>query len=111
MPKRLKIALVTLLIWRFSRNNEEARKEMPGLFDDDTIVLLTASTHDRPLGGVIGEMDAKSVSEAQRIVDDRLAITCKFRDAMASAQDKQKQYADQHGRKKINTLVWGTKCY
>ncbi|CAI5710045.1 unnamed protein product [Peronospora effusa] len=78
---------------------EETRQELPVLLDDDTIVLSTASTHDRPLEGVIGELDAKRVSEAQRFVDERLAITRKVRDAMASAQDKQKQYADQHGRK------------
>ena len=39
------------------------------------------------------------MGESQRFVDERLAITRKVRDAMASAQDKQKQYADQHGRK------------
>ncbi|CAI5714567.1 unnamed protein product [Peronospora effusa] len=78
---------------------EEARQEMHVLLDDKTLVLSTASTHERPLGGVIGELVAKSVSEAQRFVDERLAITRKVRDAMASAQDKQKQYADPHGRK------------
>ena len=45
--------------------------------------------YDRQLGGIIGEFDKKnSVSEAQRFVDERLAITRKVRDAMASAQDK-----------------------
>ena len=39
------------------------------------------------------------MSEAQSFVDERLAITRKVRDATASAQDKQKQYADQNGRK------------
>ncbi|CAI5722198.1 unnamed protein product [Peronospora effusa] len=68
-----------------------------------------ASTHERPLGGVIGELDAKSVSEAQRFVDERLAITRKVRGAMASAQDKQKQYADQHGRKKNEHFSVGDK--
>ncbi|CAI5716747.1 unnamed protein product [Peronospora effusa] len=43
--------------------NEEARQEMPVILDDDTIVLSTASTHERPLGGVIGELDAKSMSD------------------------------------------------
>ena len=88
---------------------KEARQEMPVLLDDDTIVLSTASTHERPLGGVIGELDAKSVSEAQRFVDERLAITRKVRDAMASAQDKQKQYADQHGRKNNEHFSVGDK--
>ena len=72
---------------------------MPVLLDDNAISLSASSTHNRPLGGVIGELDAKSVSKAQRFVDERLAITRKVRDAMASAQDNQKQYADQHGRK------------
>ena len=43
---------------------------MPVLLDDDAIVLSTASTHERPLGGVVGELDAKRVSEAQRFVDE-----------------------------------------
>ena len=71
--------------------------------------LSAASTHDRPLGGVIGELDAKSVSEAQRFVDERLAITRKVRDAMASAQDKQKKYADQHGHKSNEHFSVGDK--
>ena len=79
--------------------NEESRQEMPVVLNDNAMSLFAASTHDRPLGGVIGELDAKSVSEAQRFVDERLAIARKVRDAMASAQDKQKEYADQHGRK------------
>ena len=49
---------------------------------------LTAMTYDHPLGGVIGELDSKSVSESQRFEDERLAITRNVRDAMASAQDK-----------------------
>ena len=57
------------------------------------------TSYDRPLGGTIGELDAKSVSEAQRFVDERLAITRKVRDAMASAQDKEKEYADRNSRK------------
>ncbi|CAI5721609.1 unnamed protein product [Peronospora farinosa] len=82
---------------------------MPVLLDDDTIVLSTASTHERTLGGFIGELDAKSVSEAQRFVDERLAITRKVRDAMASEQDKQKEYADQHGRKNNEHFIVGDK--
>ncbi|CAI5701581.1 unnamed protein product [Peronospora effusa] len=88
---------------------EEARTEISVLLDDDTIVLSTASTHERPLGGVIGELDAKSVSESQRFVDERLAITRNVRDAMASAQDKQKQYANQHGRKNNEHFSVGDK--
>ncbi|CAI5721784.1 unnamed protein product [Peronospora farinosa] len=42
---------------------EKARQDVPVLLDDDTIVLSTASTHERPLGGVKGELDAKSVIE------------------------------------------------
>ncbi|RMX69430.1 hypothetical protein DD238_004634 [Peronospora effusa] len=86
MPKRAKVALVTLLnlavVTAPIGVTKEARQEMPVLLDDDTIVLSTASTHERPLGGVIGELDAKCVSEAQRFVDERLAITRKVREAM-----------------------------
>ena len=32
-------------------------------------------SYDRPLGGITGKLDAKSVSEAQCFVDERLAIT------------------------------------
>ena len=49
------------------------------------------------------------MSEAQRVVDERLAITRKVRDAMASAQDKQKEYADQHGRKNNEHFSVGDK--
>ena len=88
--------------------NEEPRQEMPAL-NDNAMSLSATSIHDRPLGGVIEELDAKSVSEAQRFVDERLAITRKVRDAMASAQDKQKQYADQHGRKNNEHFSVGDK--
>ena len=54
-------------------------------------------------------MNAKSMSEAQRFGDERLAITRKVRDAMASAQDKQKEYADQHGRKNNEHFSVGDK--
>ena len=90
---------------------KEARQEMSVLLDDDTIVLSTASTHERPFEGFIGKLDSKSVSKAQRFVDERLAITRKVRDAMASAQDKQKQMKTSMVAKTMNTLVWGTKCY
>ena len=68
--------------------NEETRNELPVPLDAIVLSLYTASTHDRPLGGDIGDLGAKIVSEAQRFVDERLAITRKVRDAMASAQDK-----------------------
>ena len=55
---------------------------------------LAATTHERPLGGIIGDLNANGVRESQRFVDERLAITRKVRDAMASAQDRQKQYTD-----------------
>ena len=42
--------------------------------------------------------DKKAVKEAQHFVDVRLATIRKVRDAMASAQDRQKHYADRHGR-------------
>ena len=79
--------------------SEESQHDIPEIFDDNDASLFAAMTHDRPLGGVIGERDAKSVSKAQRFVNERLAITRKVRDAMASPRDKQKQYVDQHGRK------------
>ena len=49
------------------------------------------------------------MSEAQRFVDERLAITRKVRDAMASAQDKQKEYADRNGRKNNERFRVGEK--
>ena len=49
------------------------------------------------------------MSEAQRFVDVRLAITRKVRDAMSSAQDRQKQYADQNGRKNNEGFSVGDK--
>ena len=77
----------------------ESRHTLSVLQSNDDRSSLAATTHDRPVGGVIGDLDAKSIQEAQRFVDERLAITHKVRDAMASAQDKQKQYSDQIGRK------------
>ena len=70
---------------------------------------LAAKTHDRPSSGFIGDLDAKSVWKSQRLDDERLAITRKAHDPIASAQDKQKQYADQIGRKNMNAL--GDKYY
>ena len=51
------------------------------------------------------------MSEAQRFVDERLAITRNVRDAMANAQDKRKQYADQNGRKNNERFKVGGKFY
>ena len=64
------------------------------LQSNDDRSSLSARTHDRLLGGIIGELDAKSVREAQHFVDEQLSITLKVRDAMTSTQDKQKQYAN-----------------
>ena len=80
--------------------------------DPATLAVVHKTTHyDRPLGGIIGEFNKNSVSEAQRFVDERLAITRKVRDAMASAQDKQKEYADRNGRKNIERFKVGEKFY
>ena len=81
--------------------------------DPAILAVVNKTTHyDRPLGGIIGEFDKKnSVSEAQRFVDERLAITRKVRDAMASAQDKQKQQAYQNGRKNNERFKLGEKVY
>ena len=72
-------------------------------------MVLRNTSYDRPLGGFIGEFDARSVSKAQRFVDERLAIRRKVRDAMASAQDKQKKYADRNGRKNNKRFRVGRK--
>ena len=79
--------------------------------DPAILAVVKKTTHyDRPLGGIMGEFDKKnSMSEAQRFVDERLAITRKVRDAMASAQDKQKQYADKNGRKNNERFKVGKK--
>ena len=79
------------------------------LQSNDDRSSLAATTHDQPLGGVIGELDAKSIREAQRFMDERLAITRKVHDAMASAHDKQKQYADQIGHKNHERFRVGDK--
>ena len=51
----------------------------------------------------------KADAEAQRFLDERLAIIRRVRDAMASAQEKQKKYADQHGRKNTEHFEVGEK--
>ena len=66
----------------------ESRHTLSVIQSNDDMSSLAATNHDRPLGSVIGELDAKSVREAQRSVDERLAITRNLRDAMSSAQDK-----------------------
>ena len=63
----------------------ESRHTLSVLHSNDDGSSLAATTHDRPLAGIIGELDAKSIREAQRFVDEQLAITRKFRDVMASA--------------------------
>ena len=89
----------------------ESRHTLSVLQSNDDRSSLAAATYDRPLGVVIGELAAKSIREAQRFVDERLAITRKVRDAMASAQDKQKQYVDQIGRKNHEYFRAGEKYY
>ena len=69
----------------------ESRHTLSVLQSNDDRSSLVVTIHDRPLGSVISKLDAKSIRESQRFVDERLAITRKVRDAMASAQDKQKQ--------------------
>ena len=87
-------------------------KTETSLNDPAILAVVNKTTpYDRPLGSIIGGFDTKSESEAQRFVDERLAITRKVRDAMASAQDKQKEYADRNGRKTINALEWVKKYY
>ena len=66
----------------------ESRHTLSVLQSNDDRSSLAATTHDRPLGGFIGELYAKSIREAQRFVDERLAITCKVCDAIVSAQDR-----------------------
>ena len=49
----------------------ESRHTLSELQSNDDRSSLAATTHDRPLGGVIGELVAKSIREAQRFDDDR----------------------------------------
>ena len=72
---------------------------MSVLQSNDDRSSLAATNDDRPLGGVIGELGAKSIREARRFGGERLSFTRKVRDAMASAQDKKKQCADRNGRR------------
>ena len=88
-----------------------SRQVMPVLLDGNAISLSTASTHDRPLGGVIGELDAKSVSEAQRFVDERLAITRKSVTRWQAHRTSKKNMRTNMVAKTMNTLVWGIKYY
>ena len=90
--------------------SSETQNEVSVLQDNDSSLLATA-THDRPLGGVIGKLDAKSASEAKRFVDERLAITRKVREAIASAQDNKNNMQTNMVARIINALVLGTKCY
>ena len=85
----------------------ESRHTLSMIQSNDDRSLLAAKTHDLPLDGVIGGLDAKSIREAQRFVDERLAIKRKVRDVMASAQDKQKQYANQIVRKNNEHFILG----
>ena len=66
--------------------------------------VVRTTSYDRPLGGTIGELDAKDVSKSQRFVDERLAITPKVRDAMASAQDKPNNMLTKMVAKIMNVL-------
>ena len=66
----------------------ESGQELSVLQSNDDSSSLVATTHDRPLGDVIGELDANSVREAQRFVDERLATPRKVYGAIVSAQAK-----------------------
>ena len=77
------------------------------LQSNDDRSSLAATTHDRSLVGVILELNAKSIREAQSFVDERLAITRKVLGAMAIPQDKQRQYAVQIGRNNHEHFIVG----
>ena len=53
-------------------------------------------SRDRPLSSVIREW-MLTVREAQRLMDDRLAIIRMVYDAMISTKNKQNEHANQHG--------------
>ena len=55
----------------------------------------------------VSAKDKKSVAEAQNFIDARAAVIRKVRDAMARAQEKQKENADQHGRKNTEEFKEG----
>ena len=82
----------------------ESRHTLSLLQSNDDRSSLAATTHGRPLGGVIDELDTKRIREAQHFVDEQLSITLKVRDAMTSTQDKQKQYANLNWLQKSWTL-------
>ena len=78
---------------------------------DSLAVANTATPYDRPLGGIISEFDAKSVSEAQRFLDERLAITRKVRDAIPAHRTSKNNMRTEMVAKTMNALEWVKKYY
>ena len=89
----------------------ESRQDVPVLQDDNAMSLLAAKTHERPPGGVIGELDAKSASEARRFVDERLAITCKSVTPWQAHRTSRNNMRIKMVAKTMNALVYETKYY
>ena len=50
----------------------ESRHTLSVLQRNDGRLLLVATTHDQAFGSFIGDLDAKSIRESQRFVDERL---------------------------------------
>ena len=78
-----------------------------------TSTVERVTRHTRPAADVVERprwsAAAKAFAHARDFVDVRLAVTRKVRDAMASAQERQKFYADQNGRKNTEHFEVGQK--
>jgi hypothetical protein len=78
--------------------------------DTESAVDSPSETRRPPETESLSEKEKqKADAEAQRFLDERLAIIRRVRDAMASAQEKQKEYADQHDRKNKEHFKVGEK--
>ncbi|POM61668.1 Pol protein [Phytophthora palmivora] len=58
----------------------------------------------KAFSSLVSEIEPESLqSQLSSFIDDRLTLISRIRDAMASAQDSQKEYSDKHGRGNLNT--------
>ena len=88
----------------------ESRHTLSVLQSNDDRSSLVVTIHDRPLGSVISKLDAKSIRESQRFVDERLAIThVRSVTLWQTHRTSKNKYADQIGRKNHERFRLGDK--
>ncbi|POM63548.1 Pol protein [Phytophthora palmivora] len=57
----------------------------------------------------VSEIEPESLTRRlSSFIEDRLTLTSRVRDAMASAQDRQKEYSDKHGRRNLSDYKQGS---